>query len=377
MGAYHQMGHQTENLVEEVKGYDGVILSPMNVEPAEAVDDAKKWVEAGLDVLLDPQLYFPRSERGHLREWSYFPSDFDTADFSSESWWDGVLAGVAKEAANLNVSRVCSPAIVPATYTNDYYAATVAIADRLGAQLNGSRPHLLTVLARISELADYERVMAIASIASSTSAGGVYLVFQADVVPRLELGDPEQLKGAMRLIRALETSGLRVTIAFTGPEVVLWKAAGATSCATGKFFNLRRFTPGRFDDPAGGGGQLPYWFEESLLASLRESDVSRLASAGLLSATPNNPFGDHILAQMKASPGKSWLALGWRQYMHWFTDVQRRITSRETDLGELLKSAEAKWQALEEADHLMEEVRNNGSWLRPWRRALAEYPKAP
>lgn len=376
MGAYQQMGHHTENLVEEVPGYDGVILSPMNVDPADAVEDARKWVEAGLDVVLDPQLYFPRSERGHLRKWSYFPSDFDTADFSSESWWDPVLAGVVSEAANLNVSRVCSPAIVPATYNNDYYAATAAVADRLGKQLKGTRPYLLTVLVKLAELADYQRVMAIASIASNTGAAGVYLVFQGDVAPRLELSDTEQLKGAMRLIQALEGSDLRVTIAFTGPEVVLWKAAGATSCATGKHFNLRRFTPGRFDDPTGGGGQLPYWFEESLLASLRESDLTRLAAAKLLSG-PSNPFGDQILAQMNDSPGKPWLAIAWRQYMHWFADVQRRIASRKTDLGELLKLAEAKWQALDDANHLMEEVKNNGSWLRPWRRALAEYQRTP
>lgn len=56
----------------------------------------------------------------------------------------------------------------------------------------------------------------------------------------------------------------------------------ATSCATGKFFNLRRFTKSRFEEPAGGGGQLPYWVEESLFAYLRETDVLRVRDEGLI-----------------------------------------------------------------------------------------------
>jgi hypothetical protein len=48
--------------------------------------------------------------------------------------------------------------------------------------------------------------------------------------------------------------------------MILWKAAGATNCATGKFFNLRRFTISRFEEPdSSGGGQLGYWFEKALL----------------------------------------------------------------------------------------------------------------
>lgn len=377
MPAYHQMGHHTENLVGEVDGYAGVILSPVNSDPSAATETSQSSSQKQLDVVFDPQLYFPKSERGQLRKWSYFPTDFDTTDFTSESWWLTLLTALAREASALGATKICSPAIVPSATSDDYYVTTVKAANRLVDLLGSADKTLLTVWARLSELASSDRVMRTASIASSTEAGGVYLVLQSDVSPRLELSDPEQLKGAMRLIHALEFAGLPVLVGFSGPEVILWKAAGASSAATGKFFNLRRFTPGRFEDPQGGGGQLPYWFEESLLASLRESDLTRLMAGGLLDESPSNPFAAQILEQIRSSTGKAWVALGWRQYMHWFADAQRRIDAKELQVGPLLKDAEGKWERLNDSDLLMEEVKNDGKWLRPWRRALAEFNRPP
>ena len=98
----------------------------------------------------------------------------------------------------------------------------------------------------------------------------------------VRLSEVEEIKGAMRLIAAMRAAGLKVTVGFLSSDVLLWKAAGASHCATGKFFNLRRFTRTRFEEPRGqGGGQLPYWFEESLMAFLRQSDVQRIMPMNL------------------------------------------------------------------------------------------------
>jgi hypothetical protein len=115
----------------------------------------------------------------------------------------------------------------------------------------------------------------------------------------------------MRLISALREAGLEVTVGFSSSDVLLWKAAGASNCATGKFFNLRRFTRTRFEEPRGqGGGQLPYWFEEALVAFLRQSDVQRIEQMNLtgFDSAPN-PFGTQILAQFASAPEQAWLAL--------------------------------------------------------------------
>ncbi len=61
MGAYHQMGHDSENIVRDVGGYDGAVLSPVN----ETKDRVRRLLEehssSGLEFIFDPQLYFPKN----------------------------------------------------------------------------------------------------------------------------------------------------------------------------------------------------------------------------------------------------------------------------------------------------------------------------
>jgi hypothetical protein len=176
----------------------------------------------------------------------------------------------------------------------------------------------------------------------------------------------------MRLINSLETAGLRVLIGCSSSDVILWKAAGATSCATGKFANLRRFTEGRFNEPDDGGRQMAYWFEESLLAFLRASDIPRVQAHDLATAGTNS-FAATILAQLASEPSRAWVGLGWRQYMHWFADMEARLSAGTVRPRDLVRAAENNWQTLEQNDVFMEERSNDGAWLRSWLRAIVEF----
>jgi len=378
MAAYHQMGHHSENLLSEdnLSRFSGAILSPVNYTQPDIMQQVRS-APAGhdLDFVFDPQLYFPNTQRGHLRQWRYFPEDVDTADISSLPWWDRLLDSLANTLREVNPNGVCSPAVVPRTFGDEYFTMLVTVGANLCASLKGSGIRILqTAIVRLADLTDANRALHIASILSRSEIEELYLVFLGDTEPRRELSDPEELKGAMRLISALRGAGLQMLIGFCSSEVILWKVAGATHCATGKFFNLRRFTPARWEEPPQGGGQLPYWFEESLLAFLREADLIRVRQLDLLSeASSRNPFGQSILAQLDAATGHPWVGMGWRQYMHWFAEIEHRIDAQSFDVRTLLRETEQRWLYLEDNDVLMEEPRNDGSWLRPWRRALAEY----
>jgi hypothetical protein len=160
----------------------------------------------------------------------------------------------------------------------------------------------------------------------------------------------------------------------------LWKAAGATSCASGKFFNLRRFTRQRFEEPsATGGGQLPYWFEEALLAFLRQGDLIRVRRASLLSESSHrNPFCQQILAALdEASRARTtpaaWLGISWRQFLYWFSDVESRIRGNGTAAEAMLRNADANWSRLDAAKVLLEERFNTGDWIRVWLNAMNDF----
>jgi hypothetical protein len=371
------MGHDSRNLIVEVPGFSGAILSPVNENQPAMAEITSARPNPQFDFVFDPQLYFPRrSDRGELASWSYFPDDLYTADLSSRTWWDMVVNKVVESAVSVGANSVCSPAVISGqSFTADYYDAMRANAASMVVASKGSLRVLQTLLVRLTDLADKNRSLEIASIASGTRADGVYLVFLSDTKPRDELRDVDQLKGAMTLIGALERSGLRVVVGCSSSDLVLWKAAGATTCATGKFANLRRFSVGRFDDKEDGGKLMAYWLEESLLAFVRQSDLARMGPHGLVTNAPDNQFGSTILGQIAMTPEKPWVALGWRQYMSWFAGMERRLATNAVTARDLIRSAERNWQVLEGKDVFMEERGNDGQWLRSWLRALVEYDK--
>lgn len=378
MSAFHQMGHDSENLlrVPELSAFRGAILSPVNYNEAKVLSQVTKLRESPeMESWFDPQLYVPTSARGRLRSWTYFPTDVDTADQSSEGWWAAIVDAVVECCARLNVTAVCSPAVLSRQYSDEYFATIVSAGQHLVRRLAGTgmRP-VQTAVVGMNDLAVEHRLMSIASILSRTEVADIYLVLIGTTEPRRELTDVEEIKGAMRLIRLLSHAGYHVTVGYASSDMLLWKHAGATNCATGKFFNLRRFARSRFDEPSAGGGQLPYWFEEKLLAFLREGDLIRVQRAGLLSeSTLRNPFATSILAQMAASPGSAWLGASWRQYLWWFAEAEARVANGDVSVvPEMLANAEAVWRQID-GSILMEERANDGNWIRQWRRACLEF----
>lgn len=376
MSAYHQMGHDSRNLLSDdhLTSYKGAILSPVNYEEAQVRDIAEEFGSDDFELIFDPQLYYPNSARETLINWAHFPADVDTGDLRALTWWQDTNRKLVTTIERFRPHSVCSPAVVPRVYSESYYSLNREIADDLESRLEKTDIGVLqTVLVRLEDLSDESKTGEIASIISGGTCERVFLAFLSEVNPRRELKETEDLKGAMRLIQYFEASGIRTLVGFSSSDIVLWKTAGATDCASGKFFNLRRFTPSRFEPPEGGGGQMSYWFEESLLGYLRESDLVRVRQANLLSLeSERNPCGLAILDRMQESPGVSWLAMSWRQYLYWFANFEARFRRGEVDPKILLKNADSNWKTLDDQDVFMEERANDGSWVRIWRRCVVE-----
>jgi hypothetical protein len=59
--------------------------------------------------------------------------------------------------------------------------------------------------------------------------------------------------------------------------------------------------------------------------------------------------------------------------MFWFADVENRLETSAVNPAALLRNADSNWRTLDDQDFIMEERSNDGGWIRPWRRALAEF----
>ena len=374
MGTYHQMGNDSRNLLDEknLKLYKGAILSPVNEEVDNLYGIIEKYSNQDFEVVFDPQLYFPKSRRGKLPEWKYFPSDLDTADQSSIKWWASICMKLSKTFKSYKPQAIFSPASVPKKYDDNYYKFMVKVAEIMSDKISPYNIEVIqTVIISLADLENLNKVAEIASIITQGSASRVYLVINTGIKPRLELQNPEELAGAINLIKFLESNSIRVLVGFSSSDLALWKYAGATDCATGKFFNLRRFTPSRFSEDEGGGGQVSYWFEESLMAFLREADLIRIRKENFLSSSSvHNPYGAQILTQFQEHPGRAWLGISWRQYLYWFAEFEQKIANNKINPVNFLASADKKWGTLDAKGVLFDERQNNGSWIRAWRIAI-------
>jgi hypothetical protein len=249
----------------------------------------------------------------------------------------------------------------------------VECAETLREILDGRKASaLVTAIVHVPELAQRGTAERIASILTRSRISRVYLVLLDDAAPRAQRIDAEALAGVMSLIRTLEGAGSRVLLAFSGLDMLLWKFAGATDVATGKFFNLRRFIPGRWDEPAEGGRVLPYWTDDEFITWFREEDVRLLLRLGLLDRTraSANPYSQGILTLLDGRGGEPWVRLGWRQYMYWFAQREAEIGSGKVAVRDMLEHADQLWLDLEKRRVRLFERPNNGDWIRAWLNAL-------
>lgn len=377
MASYLQLGHDSWNLLEEpdIGNYSGLVLSPVNDGPADVANRLERLGELrdDLEVILDPQMYNPAFEKGKMDEWAYFSSDFATADRSDVNWW--VLRGheIVEQGAQLGVDAVCSPAFVPRLFSDDYYSLIVDVADEMKGHADGrGLGTLLTAIVSLRDLNNASRAMNIASILSRSSCDRIYLTFlNEDVPPREPLRDEAGLPTAIHLVRLL-SEAMRVHVAFASHDLVLWKFAGATDISTGKYMNLRRFSPGRWMEEESGGRQVAYWNEGPLLARLREADVAKLNRRGWFDdrTFESNPASARILQIIRSGVKAPWLKLSWMQYLRWASNVESLWHGDASAVEVGLSAADHNWGLVR--DVLFQDRFNDGSHVREWLNALRE-----
>src|SRR5690242_11554596 len=102
VSAYHQLGHHSVSMVLEagLQAFAGAILSPVNYSPTETTEACERFrrERSAFDIIFDPQLYVPTTNRGELQSWPHMPTDIDTHDPTSARWWESVVDRVIETA---------------------------------------------------------------------------------------------------------------------------------------------------------------------------------------------------------------------------------------------------------------------------------------
>ena len=262
MANYLQLGHESWNLIEDpgIGSFAGVVLSPVNDSPDEIIVRLRKVREtqAHLEVILDSQLYNPATNRGQLSRWGYYSPDFETADRGDLQWWKRRIPDVVAEALRVGATTICSPAPIEYRGTDDYFRFVVELADDTqAAASDAGLGCALTAIIPLESLQESRRALELASILSSSACERIYINFLAP--ERVQQREPFQnqaaIATAVHLVKLLSAEQ-RVHVACTSHDVLLWLGAGAQDVSTGKYMNVRRFSPSRWMDEQPGGATI-------------------------------------------------------------------------------------------------------------------------
>ncbi len=403
MGAYHQMGHAAINLALDARlhaMYAGVITSPLNEEPSIL---AKQCAALGTtELIFDPQCFVLGSKKNKFDKWGYVnataqklgKSPFSPAD------WQKLAKSIADECVPLGHSGVCSPVASHKPFSDANLRFDIQIGDTLATHLSGTRVKgLQSAIFPVSTLVGTGRAQTIASVLTTGRLQRLYLVPQW-TKSESEIQDVDELSGFIQMVQLLAPAR-KFIVGFCGPEMILWKAAGAEAAATGKYGNQQRFDIARFGGAASGGvGTTAYYFEESLLTWLRTEDIVRLDALGYPLGLRHDPFLPGIrtmIADLRANPpryvprtgrngkpllhknGKpkmrrvgppEWTSLGWRQWLWWFADAEARLESGAS-ARTMVDTAMRNWQWLRVRHFLPSDKVMDGRWLPVWSTALS------
>jgi hypothetical protein len=379
MSAYLQQGHGSWGLLEDgadLGSYSGFVLSPVNDDPGAVANGLKrlKHVRHELEVILDPQLYNPAIDKGKLPEWDYFDAEHETGDHTDPSWWIARGVGIADSAVELEVDAICTPVHFPRHFSDDCYRFCVEVGDATFEYATSQELEtLLTAVVDLRDLGKPNRALQLASILSSSRCERLYLTFHCD---DRELREPiievDELASAVHLVRLLADE-MRVHVAFCAHDAILWKAAGASDLSSGKFLNLRRFTPSRWRDEDTGGRQVSYWNDETLGTLLRDQDVLRLDREKWFDGERfrHNPHSASILEILRSKSGAAWQKHSWLQYLRWVSNADARYDSAD-DAQTDLESWDKNWDRLAKNRIRFLDRFNDGSHVRAWLNALED-----
>jgi hypothetical protein len=253
MKILHQLGHNyiwnLDSYLKDKAG-DGLIISPVDI----SLDELKHRFAP--DVLrnsyFDPQLYMIKNLKPKLRTYPYV--DFFNSTSITESELDGNKDNLAVKCTRFQYDNEFSAIIIPAQHmaevTNQYFRSNVVnfrnpfIKSLIGEL--GMKPLYLTVILNNSDVLDEERCEKILNhFTSIPQIDGVYLIFDFQYSSK-QIKDPKLLLEAMKFIHILRLSGLKIIVAYSNLEGLLYAFAGADAITMGSYENTRKFTHVKF-----------------------------------------------------------------------------------------------------------------------------------
>jgi hypothetical protein len=386
MDVYHQTGHNSvwniDSFAEDRAG-SGIIFSPVNdrADKILSISDEIKKVS-----FFDPQLYLPKSLKGKLSSFDYFPSNisknFQTSDFDKEK------REIAKRYIDFQLTNQFKYLVIPSRFhevlpSNFYEQFEDHLIEPFLTYYQETRPQneiLLTIIVKQEQLMNEEhRDELLNWLTGIHDIDGVYLIFENNFLSK-QIKDTAYLYNALIFIHSLRINELKVQVGYTNVEGLLYSIADPNSISIGSYENLRQFNIKRFDDKSLGPPRGP---NPRLYSRLLFQFIDFGYKDGIMKLYPDwdKIFEDSRYKPLMFKPGYNWHFTKPEPYKHYFLlfsshvqSLPSSISDRITFLRNSFQNALQTYKELERVGVYLDDD-SNGSHLPIWLTAVSMFEK--
>ena len=386
MDVYHQAGHNSVwnlgSLIEDGAG-SGIIFSPVNdrADKILGISDEIKKVS-----FFDPQLYLPKSIKGKLSSFEYFPSNFSksftTGDFDKEK------REIAKRCLDFQLKNQFKYLVIPSRYyevlpSNFYEQCEDHLIEPFLGYYQDTKAQneiLLTFIVKQELLMNDERRNELLNwLTGIHDIDGVYLIFENNFLSK-QIKDSAYLYNALILIHSLKINELKVHVGYTNIEGLLYSIADPNSVAMGSYENLRQFDIKRFEDKEKGQVRPPNprLYSRPLFQLM---DYGYKDGITKLYSDWNRVFEDSRYKPLMFKPEYNWHFTKPEPYKHYFLLFSSQVRSLPSNIVDriiLLKGSFQKavqvFKEIESAGVYLDDD-SNGSHLPFWLTTISMFEK--
>lgn len=246
MELYIQMGHGMQRMCLDLFTHWGggtIILSPLNIQPKSIVGFSSNVQKLGGNVLLDPQLYYPRKYHKNLPQYEYWPQEgitlLETGSFDT----------VIESLVQLNADVGAKIMILPSFTANRVDAIWDNLQRSIISCAKEKAPDYEfyhTIALSGSVVTDEEQIEKIVGCVENWDVSGLYIVCEHPSNKYL-VDDTLWISNLLALVAGLKRLSKKVIVGYSNHQQLCLAAAKCDAIASGNFRNVRWFQPEHFE----------------------------------------------------------------------------------------------------------------------------------
>lgn len=260
MNFYLQCGNgfkTLSNRLNKLMGKTTFILSPRDLAEKSQLDFAHKLISDGHQVLFDPQLYAPQSDKPNFMTYRYWPEGGKTGD-------ETCLITLVKELCSLNDALGARAVILPSYKISHVGRDRNDKVLKLMYNVIGERhctklPCYITLCLEQNVLLDEYQVDRLLNVSETWNVEGVYLVAEHPDSDYF-VDNPFWMFQLMRLCAGMRLQGKNVILGYANHQMLCMTCMGIEAIASGNWMNTRSFTFDKFRTDTGDIKRHKLWY---------------------------------------------------------------------------------------------------------------------